>query len=368
MKIRGAVLEEMGRERPYASSKPMTISELELGDPGATEILVKIDAAGVCHSDLSVVDGNRPRPLPMLLGHEACGTVKKLGEKVEGVSVGDRVVMSFLPRCGECKECQTDGRLPCSVGSKVNNDGVMMEGGFRLSRDGEDIYHHLGVSGFATHAIVDERSVAVVPREVPPEIAAVLGCAVLTGGGAVLNATKPSPDDSMMIVGLGGVGMAALITALSQDVGEVIAVDALDSKLERARELGAHKTYTPAEVAEQGITADWVIEAAGHPKAFETAYNAIGFGGTMVTVGLPPASAISEIAPLNLTAGARSVVGSYLGSAVPSRDIPKFADLYLEGKLPVGELISSIIEFDDINEAMDELADGKAVRQVMIFE
>lgn len=368
MKIRGAVLEEMGRERPYASSEPLNIVELELTGPGPTELLVKMDAAGVCHSDLSVVEGNRPRPLPMLLGHEACGTVLDVGSDVEGFAVGDKVVMSFLPRCGECKECQTDGQLPCSVGSKANNDGVMMSGEISLERDSEKVYHHLGVSAFATHAVVDYRSAVVVPHEVPSEIAAVLGCAVLTGGGAILNAAMPGTDDTVMVVGLGGVGMAALITALAQDVKDVIAVDALQSKLDRALELGAHRAYTPQEVAEQGITADRVIEAAGHPKAFETAYNAIGFGGMLVTVGLPPAHATSQIAPLNLTAGARTVVGSYLGSAVPSRDIPEYAQLYLEGKLPVGELISSTIQFDNINRAMDELADGKAIRQVIIFD
>lgn len=368
MKIRGAVLEEMGRQRPYTQSTPITIAELELGEPGPTELLVKMDAAGVCHSDLSVVDGNRPRPVPMLLGHEACGTVQAVGEDVTNISVGDRVVMSFLPRCGECKECKTDGRLPCSVGSKVNNEATLMSGEIKLKRDGEQVYHHLGVSGFATHAIVDHRSAVVVPREVPPEIAAVLGCAVLTGGGAVMNAAQPGEDDSIMIVGLGGVGMASLITAVAQGVKEIIAVDSLESKLERARELGATQTFTPQQVAEQGITADRVVEAAGNAKAFEAAYNAIGFGGSMVTVGLPPSTATSNIAPLNLTAGARSVVGSYLGSAVPSRDIPAYAQMYLEGKLPVAELISSVIKFEDINEAMDELADGKAIRQVIIFD
>lgn len=368
MKIRGAVLEKMGMERPYARSEPLKITELELAGPGPTELLVRMDAAGVCHSDLSVVEGNRPRPVPMLLGHEACGTVMEVGSDVEGFSVGDQVVMSFLPRCGECEACQTDGKLPCSVGSKANNDGVMLSGEIHLEREGDKVYHHLGVSAFATHAVVDYRSAVVVDRQVPPEIAAVLGCAVLTGGGAVLNAAKPAPHHTVMVVGLGGVGMAALITALANDVKEVIAVDALPSKLEQAKKLGAHRTYTPQEVAEQGITADRVIEAAGNVKAFETAYNAIGFGGMLVTVGLPPAGATSEIAPLNLTAAARTVVGSYLGSAVPSRDIPTYAQLYLEDKLPVAELISSIIRFDDINHAMDELADGNAIRQVIIFD
>lgn len=368
MKIRGAVLEEIGRERPYAQSEPLTISELELEGPDVTEVLVRIEAAGVCHSDLSVVDGNRPRPVPMLLGHESAGIVEEVGAEVTGIEVGDRVVMSFLPRCGQCRECATDGRLPCSVGSGTNNEGVLLHGGKRLRRDGEEVFHHLGVSGFATHVVVDASSAVVVPQEVPAHIAAVLGCAVLTGGGAVKNVAEPGPEDSVMIVGLGGVGMAALITAVALEVKEVIAVDTLDSKLERARELGAHRTYTPQQVAEEGITADRVIEAAGHPKAFETAVGAIGFGGTMVTVGLPSPDATVSIPPLPITAKAQSIIGCYLGSAVPARDVPDYARMYLDGKLPVEELISRRIRLEDINDAMDQLADGEAIRQVILFD
>lgn len=368
MKITGAVLETLEAQRPFATSTPITISELDLTGPGPTELLVRIEAAGVCHSDLSVVDGNRPRPVPMLLGHEAAGIVEEIGAEVQGFSIGDRVSMSFLPRCGQCRECRTGGRLPCSVGSKTNNDGVLLHGSEHLSRNGEKVYHHLGVSGFATHAVVDQASAVVVPAELPADIAAVLGCAVLTGGGAVLNAARPGPEDTVMIVGLGGVGMAALIVALTQDVREVIAVDTLPAKLERATELGAHRALTPQEVAEQGIVADRVIEAAGNVRAFQTAYSAIGFGGSMVTVGLPHPQATAQIAPLALTAGAREVKGSYLGSAVPSRDIPTYASLYLDGKLPVDELISSRIRLSQINEAMDQLSDGKAIRQVIMFD
>lgn len=371
MRIRGAVLEEIGRARPYAETAPITVGELELDDPGPTEILVRIEAAGVCHSDLSVVDGNRARPVPMLLGHESAGRVEKVGQEVEAagdIRVGDRVVMSFLPRCGECRECRTDGRLPCCVGSATNNEGTLLSGERRLAREGAPVHHHLGVSGFATHAVVDAASAVVVPDEVPPEIAAVLGCAVLTGGGAVLNAARPGPDDSVMIVGLGGVGMAALLVALSQDVREIIAVDAVPSKLERARRLGADRVLTPQEVAEQGVTADRVIEAAGHPRAFETAAAAIGFGGTMVTVGLPAPDATSSIHPLPLTAKAQSIIGCYLGSAVPRRDIPTYARLYLDGKLQVEELISARIRLEDINTAMDQLADGEALRQIILVD
>ena len=368
MRITGAVLEETGRARPYAQSKPISICELELGEPGPTEILVKLEAAGVCHSDLSVVDGNRVRPLPMLLGHEAAGRIVRIGSAVKDLLPGQRVVMSFLPRCEECASCAQDGRLACTTGSASNNKGELLHGSGRLSRDGAKVHHHLGVSGFATHAVMDQASAVAVGDDVPPDVAAVLGCAVLTGGGAVLNAARPQPQDSIMIVGLGGVGMAALITAVSQGVSRIVAVDTLDEKLAHARRLGAHETFTPQEVAEKGIKAKYVIECAGNARAFETAFNATEVGGTTVTVGLPHPDARAEISPLTLTAEARTVVGSYLGSAVPARDIPMYAQLWREGKLPVEELISSHIKLHEINEAMDQLADGKAVRQVIMFD
>ena len=171
-----------------------------------------------------------------------------------------------------------------------------------------------------------------------------------------------------MIVGLGGVGMAALITAVSQGVSRIVAVDTLDEKLEHARRLGAHETYTPQQVLEEGVKARYVIECAGNPRAFETAFAATAVGGTTITAGLPHPDARAQISPLTITAEARTIVGSYLGSAVPSRDIPKYAQLWRDGKLPVEELISSRIALADINEAMDQLADGKAVRQVIMFD
>lgn len=368
MLIRGAVLEEIGRPRPFAASTPITISELELDDPGPGELLIRIEAAGLCHSDLSVVDGNRVRPVPMLLGHEAAGLIEQVGAGVDDVRVGQRVVMTFLPRCGDCDGCATDGRMPCVTGSGTNNAGTLLGGSRKLHRDGVDVHHHLGVSGFATHAVVDRKSVVPVDDDVPADIAAVLGCAVLTGGGAILNAGKPSQGDSIMVVGLGGVGMAAVLTAVSLGLGEVIGVDGVPDKLARATELGATQVYSPAELVERGITGDLVIEAAGNARAFETAVAATAPGGTTVTVGLPAPDAVSSISPLGLVAQARTIIGSYLGSAVPARDIPKYAQLWREGKLPVEKLISSRITLDQINEGMDELADGHAIRQVVVFE
>jgi alcohol dehydrogenase len=369
--ITGAVLEEIGRERPFAASRPISISQLELDPPGPGELLVRIEAAGVCHSDLSVVDGNRVRPVPMLLGHEAAGIVQELGAGSAGsgrskLAVGDRVVMTFLPRCGRCAGCATGGRLPCEVGTAANNAGTLVGGARRLSRNGVAVNHHLGVSAFATHAVVSRTSVVRVDPDVPPEVAAVLGCAVLTGGGAVINAGHPGLGETVMVVGLGGVGMAALLTAIAAG-NPVVGVDAIPEKLERALALGASEAFTPAELAESGVTASVVIEAAGNPRAFETAVAATSPGGTTVTVGLPSPTALANISPLGLVAQARTIVGSYLGSAVPQRDIPRYVELWRAGRLPVEELISSRIPLNRINEAMDELAEGRAIRQIIEF-
>ena len=367
MRITGAVLEELGRQRPYAQSRPITITELDLAPPGPSEVRVRIEAAGVCHSDLSVVEGNRPRPVPMLLGHEAAGRVEAVGADVGDLRIGQRVVMVFLPRCQECSGCDTNGRMPCERGSATNAAGTLLSGAQRLNRDGEAVHHHLGVSAFATHAVVDRASVVPVDDDVPPDVAAILGCAVLTGGGALLNAVQPAAGDSVMIVGLGGVGMAALLAALAQDAGEVIAVDNNLDKLQLARELGADAVYTATEVAKLGIKASHVLECAGDARAFETAYAATAPGGRTVTVGLPRAEARSEISPLTLTMESRTVLGCYLGWAVPSRDIPRFVQWWRSGRLPVEKLISRI-RLDDINDAMDALANGDAVRQVIVLD
>lgn len=365
VQIVGAVLERSGAPAPFAQSKPFTVGPLELDGPGPGEVLVRIEAAGVCHSDLSVVDGNRVRPTPMLLGHEAAGIVEALGDGVDDVATGDRVVMTFLPRCGACPECATDGRLPCRVGSAANGLGLLVGDHRRLSRDGEPVHHHLGVSAFASHAVVSRTSVVRVDSDVPPEVAALLGCAVLTGGGAVVNAGRPREGDTVMVVGLGGVGMAALLVAVALGF-EVVGVDALADKLSAARSNGASATYTPAELG--SVRAPVVIEAAGNVRAFETAFAATAPGGTTVTVGLPAPDARASVSPLTLTAEARTVVGSYLGSAVPARDIPLYVDLWRSGRLPLERLVSSRITLHDLDVAMDRLAAGGELRQLIVLD
>jgi alcohol dehydrogenase len=365
MRIRGAVLDRIGAPSPFETSRPVRVVDLELDPPGPGEVLVQIEAAGVCHSDLSVVDGNRPRPVPMLLGHEAAGRVRAVGAEIADLPLGTRVVMTFLPRCGDCAGCRTDGLAPCQPGSVANGAGVLLAGGTRLHDGGTEVAHHLGVSGFATYAVVDRRSLVVVDDGVPADVAAVMGCAVLTGGGAVLNVARPRPGSSVAVVGLGGVGLAAALTALAYADVRVIGIDMLEHKLAAARELGVHETYTPQEAADRGLKADAVIEAVGRGAVFASALELTAPGGMTITVGLPSPTELVEVSPLALVAEGRTIVGSYLGSSVPARDIPIFVDLWRAGKLPVERLISSTISLDEVNRAMDLLASGAELRQII---
>jgi alcohol dehydrogenase len=367
MRIRGAVLEEIGRPRPYGSSLPIRVCDLELDGPGPGEALVRVEAAGLCHSDLSVVDGNRVRPVPMLLGHEAAGRVESIGEGVDGLGQGDRVVMTFLPRCGHCRGCATNGVRPCIPGTASNSAGELIGGGRRLRRGREPVHHHLGVSGFATYAVVDVRSLVRVDDDVPPVVASMMGCAVLTGGGAVVNVAPPFSGQRVIVVGLGGVGMAGALTALAHDGVEVVAVDAVPGKLQAARALGVHQALAPEELPDTDLKAPLVIEAAGSARALETAIGLTEPGGTTVTVGLPAPDARISLSPTGLVAEGRRLVGSYLGSAVPERDIPRFLDLWRDGRLPVERLVSAELTLDQVNDGMDALAAGTALRQVITF-
>lgn len=372
IRIQGAVLDRIGLPRPYSKSKPLKVVELDLDPPGNDEVLIRIEAAGLCHSDLSVVDGNRVRPVPMLLGHEAAGIVEAVGPQQakanDNIAVGQRVVLVFLPRCHRCAACATEGLAPCEPGSAANAAGTLLGGGIRLHQADRLIHHHLGVSGFATYAVVNRASAIPVPADVPAHVAALLGCAVLTGGGAVLNAGNPRPGQSVAVVGLGGVGMAAVLTALAYPDVHVIGIDQLTEKLLAARVIGAHETYTPQQAADAGIKASVVIEAAGHPDALQTAIGLTAAGGRTITVGLPPPDARISLSPLDFVAQGRSLIGSYLGSTVPTRDISRFVSLWRSGRLPVETLVSSTIRLSDLNEAMDRLADGTAVRQLIDFD
>jgi len=366
MKITGAVLERVETARPFAQSQPLTIAELELDSPGPGEVLVRITAAGLCHSDLSIITGDRPRPTPMLLGHEASAEIVELGPDVDSVRPGQKVVMSFLPRCGQCQACASDRGLPCVSGTQSNTAGTLLSGARRISRGAQSINHHLGVSAFADYAVVSTASLVAIEEDVPADVAAVMGCAVLTGGGAVINVAKPKPGDSVSVVGLGGLGMAAVLTALAHDDVMVTGIDLSPERLERAKSLGAHQVFTPDAAAHHSHKATYVIEAAGSARGFETAVSVTAPGGITIAVGLPNPQDLATVSPLGLVAEGRTIVGSYMGSSEPQRDIPLFLDLWRAGKLPIESLITSRISLAQMNEGMDHLADAHGIRQVMI--
>jgi alcohol dehydrogenase len=213
VKITAAVLNKMGLDAPYAKSKPLAIEEVELDAPGQGEVLVKIGAAGLCHSDLSVIEGNRPRPMPMVLGHEAAGVVEKLGPGVDDLTVGDHVVMVLVPSCGHCLPCAEGRPALCEPGAAANGAGTLLSGQRRLHRNGSDVNHHLGVSAFAEYATLSRRSLVKIDKELPLDEAALFGCAVLTGVGAVINTARVPAGASVAVVGLGGVGLSSLLGA-----------------------------------------------------------------------------------------------------------------------------------------------------------
>ncbi|NBC35992.1 alcohol dehydrogenase catalytic domain-containing protein [Novosphingobium sp. FSY-8] len=365
--IAAAVLSQSGNNpAPYADNKPLDVKTLQLADPKPGEVLVRIDAAGICHSDLSVINGDRPRPMPMALGHEAAGTVLALGDPdTRDLAVGDRVVLVFLPSCGQCVQCQSGEGYLCPNGAAANGKGELMHGGSRLSCNGETVHHHLGVSAFATQAVVDRRSLVKIPGDIPPETAALFGCAVLTGVGAVMNTAAVRPGESVLIYGLGGVGLAALLGALAAGAQPVYAVDPSPEKRALALELGAAAAVAPGDEAAFTGT-DVVIETVGKAVVLATAYRAARRGGRIVTVGLPNPSENLEINALSLVADGKVLMGSYMGSSIPSRDIPRYIALWRAGRLPVEKLLTSVGPLDEINEAMDKLAAGKAVRQVIV--
>ncbi len=373
MRIRAAVLESMGAPRPYATSRPLRVQEVELDGPGPGEVLVRIAAAGLCHSDLSVMNGDRPRPLPMVLGHEAAGVVEAVGPGVEDLRTGDHVVLVFVPACGQCLPCLEGRPALCEPGAAANTAGTLLSGVRRLHRGEEVLHHHVGVSAFATHATVSRRSLVKIDPELPLEEAALFGCAVLTGAGAVINTARVRPGESVAVVGLGGVGLCALLAAVASGAREVVAVDLLPEKLAFARQLGATATFDARD--ERVVEAirehtrggvDHALELAGSARALELAWAITRRGGTTVTAGLPHPAARLPVPIVQLVAEERRLLGSYIGTAVPARDVPRLIDLYRRGRLPIDRLVSGRLRLDQINEGFDRLADGTAIRQILL--
>ena len=381
MKTRAAVLETIGLPAPYAQSRPLRIREVELAAPGPGEVLIRVRAAGLCHSDLSVVSGDRPRPVPMVLGHESAAEVVECGAGVSanpgGLRPGDRVVLVFMPSCGGCMPCMEGRPALCEPGAASNGAGTLLSGERRLSLDGAAVNHHVGVSCFADYAVVSQRScvkIDLTEAELSHAEAALFGCAVLTGAGAVINTARVQAGSSVAVLGLGGVGFSALLAAVASGAREVVAIDLNDAKLELARELGATACVNAGapDAAEQvrALTrggVDYAFEMAGAIAAMELAWRITRRGGSTISAGLPHPDKRFALPPVQLVAEERTLRGSYIGSAVPARDIPRYIELYRRGKLPVDRLMGERLALDDINRGFDRLASGHALRDVVVF-
>ncbi|MEZ5344949.1 MAG: zinc-dependent alcohol dehydrogenase family protein [Pyrinomonadaceae bacterium] len=376
METKAAVLYEMGLARPYIESLPLKVGEIMLQPPGAGEVLVEVAAAGLCHSDLSVIDSSRPRVMPMVMGHEASGIVRETGPEVKGFVPGDHVVFSFVPVCGRCRHCANGRAALCEPGAKANVDGTLLSGARHFSDPGsKSCNHHLGVSSFSEFTVASQESLVKIDRSLPLETAALFGCAVLTGVGAVLNTAQIGSGRSAAVYGMGGVGLSSVMGARAVGAFPIIAVDILDEKLEAALDAGATHTVNalnsdPVEAIRE-ITkggAEYVFESVGSEKALIQAYQSTARGGTTITMGLPHPDRMFSIPAFSIAAEERCIKGSYMGSSVPSRDVPRFISMYQAGILPVDKLHTHTIALDEINEGFDRLAEGKAIRQIVTFD
>lgn len=375
MKMRAAVLYQMGQPQPYAVSRPLAVEEVDLDGPGPGEVLVEVAAAGLCHSDLSVIDGSRPRVMPMVMGHEAAGIVREVGPGVRGLTPDDHVVFTFVPTCGQCVPCATGRPALCENGARANSAGVLLSGARRFrGRGGQVLHHHLGVSAFAQFTVAAQESLVRVDPALPLHEAALFGCAVITGVGAVVNTARVEPGTSVAVFGLGGVGLSAVMGARVAGAWPIVAVDPVEAKRRLAADLGATHTVessgADAADAVRDITgggAHYAVESVGSERVLETAYRATRRGGVTVTVGLPHPERRFAVAAVSLVTEERTVKGSYMGSAVPRRDLPRFIAMYQAGMLPVDRLVSRRLGLDEVNEGFDALARGEVVRQVIRF-
>lgn len=371
MKTRAVVLRGTSKDRPYSGSRPVEVEELELGAPREGEVLVRIAAASLCHSDLSVVNGDRVRPLPMALGHEAVGVVQETGPGVGRVSPGDHVALVFVPSCGFCGDCAAGRPALCAAAAAANGSGALLHGPSLLTdASGAPVHHQLGVSAFSEHAVLAQESVVPIPKDIPFAVASMFGCAVLTGAGAVINTAALRPGQSTVVYGLGGVGLSAVLGARAAGAYPIVAVDPVREKRELALRLGASHAYAPDEAVRQirELTsggAESAVEAVGSPKVMAECLGAVARGGRVVSVGLPAPDRVLEVPALAFAGEGKSLLGSYMGDAVPRRDIPRFLELWRAGLMPVELMHTGTLPLSDINAAMEELASGRAIRQVI---
>jgi S-(hydroxymethyl)glutathione dehydrogenase/alcohol dehydrogenase len=368
MRARAAVLAEV--------KKPLEIWELEVDGPKEGEVLVRVVAAGVCHSDLHYIQGDLETPLPAIPGHEGAGVVEAVGPGVTRFRPGDPVVFVFRAFCGHCFYCLNGRPALCDFSNPIRRTGRMFDGTTRFHRNGTDVHHVLGVSCFAEYTVVPEQGLLSLPPYIPLDRAALVGCGVTTGVGAVLFAAGVCAGETVLVIGCGGVGLNVVQGAALVGAGPVIAADVVPQKLEWARQLGATHTIDPreqdvVEVVREltgGRGADYAFEVIGRADTIQQAYAATRKGGTTVIVGLTPMGTTVPLDPLDLLRTEKTIKATLYGSANLPRDIPRLLELYRLGRLRLDELISRRLRLEEINDGFEAMLAGSVARSIVVFE
>jgi Zn-dependent alcohol dehydrogenase len=363
-----AVLERAG--------DPLLIEDVDLEEPRAGEVKVRMGAAGVCHSDLSVLHGVLPNPMPVVLGHEGSGTVVSVGQGVTTLEAGDRVVVGWLAQCGDCVYCIRGQRALCEVATPAMARCTMLDGSTRFSRAGEPVFHMAGVGAFAEHCVVSENAAIKVPDTLAFGPAALLGCAVLTGFGAAVNSAAVAPGETVAVIGCGGVGLNAIQGARISGASEIIAIDPNQDRLATAEALGATRCMAPSDDLAKavrkttgGYGVDVAIEVVGRTETINTAMRISRRGGRVVLVGAGPDGARLDVpAFTGLVVPEKTVIGSFYGSAHIARDVTRLVELYASGALHLDELISQTFGFKEIHDALDYSRSGDGIRSLIAFE
>jgi S-(hydroxymethyl)glutathione dehydrogenase/alcohol dehydrogenase len=358
----------------YEPNMPLKLEDVELDEPQANEILIKLEAVGVCHTDYSFMTGKMPVSMPVVVGHEGCGIVEKVGPGVTSVKPGDKVVTMVSFSCGKCRYC-AEGR-PTMCDENLN---IMMMAelphfaGKRIHKGDQYLNQLFGLGSFAEYCVVHERSAVKVRNDAPSDVVCLLGCGTTTGIGAAINTAAIKPGDSAVIFGVGGVGTSAVMGAKLAGAGTIIAVDTSSRKLEMAKEFGADFLINPKEVENVpakvkeltgGAGADAAIEAAGIASVMEQAFASIHNAGVCVIAGMAPLGEMVSFAPFEFLLG-KQIKGTCQGDIVPSVDVPRFVDMFMAGKLPIDKLITKTFSLDQVNEAFDAMAKGQVVRSVV---
>ncbi len=366
MKIRAAVVKKKGQ--------PFEIETLELAPPRENEVLVRTRAAGICHSDWNIRTGETEHPLPAAVGHEGAGIVEALGERVTTLRKGDHVALSWAPGCGTCFYCSGSRPALCETWKEALWAGTLLDGTTRLSLDGRPVYHYCALGCFAEYAVVPESCCVPVKKEVPPEIAALIGCSVTTGLGASLNTVQIDKGASVVIYGLGGVGLSILAGARLAEAASIICIDLREEKLELARSLGATDAFIAAGQTHERILAataqrgaDYVFEATGSSEVQEAAFEAVRPGGKLILVGLSAMGTRTNFPGSVITRQEKTILGSYYGSCDPHRDFPLYCEMYLRGELDLDRLVSKTYRLEEINTAYKDMLKGKAARGLIVF-